>query len=78
MKWTGIYSLIHVIGACTRTSLIQLHTRGGGGGGSCDPRHQTGSQNSRTLSPRVSKISDFFFMLLGYEKLVIINIFIFV
>ena len=34
---------------------------GGGGGGIFGPHHQTGSQNSRTLSPRVSKISDFFF-----------------
>ena len=29
-------------------------------------RHQTGSQNSRTLSPRVSKISDFSFMPFGH------------
>ena len=34
---------------------------GGGGGGLFGPHHQTGSQNSRTLSPRVTKISDFFF-----------------
>ena len=38
----------------------------GGGGGLFGPRHQTGSQNSRTLSPRVSKISDFSFMPYGH------------
>ena len=37
---------------------------GGGGGGAFGPRHQTGIQNSRTLSPGVSKISDFSFCLL--------------
>ena len=36
----------------------------GGGGGGVGPRHQTASQNSRTLSPRVSKISDFSLCLL--------------
>ena len=35
-------------------------------GGAFWSHHQTGSQNSRTLSPRVSKISDFFFMPLGH------------
>ena len=30
----------------------------GGGGGLLGPHHQTGSLNSRTLSPRISKISD--------------------
>ena len=39
---------------------------GGGGGGGVGPHHQTGSQNSRTLSPKVSKISDFFFMPFGH------------
>ena len=39
---------------------------GWGGGGLFDPHHQTGSQNSTTLSPRVSKISDFFFMPFGH------------
>ena len=34
----------------------------GGGGGGVGTHHQTGSYNFRTLSPRVSKISDFFFM----------------
>ena len=38
----------------------------GGGEGFFGPRHQTGSQNSRTLSPRVSKISDFSFMPFGH------------
>ena len=38
--------------------LILLPTGGGGGGGG----FWTGSQNSRTLSPRVSKISDFSFI----------------
>ena len=33
------------------------------GGGLFGPHHQTGSQNSGTLSPRVSKISDFFLCL---------------
>ena len=37
-----------------------------GGGGLFGPHHQTGSQNSRTLSPRVSKISEFFFMPFGH------------
>ena len=41
---------------------LTLLPKGGGGGGLSGPHHQTGSQNSRTLSPRVSKISDFFFM----------------
>ena len=40
----------------------------GEGGGLFGPHHQTGSQNSRTLSPRVSKISDFFFM--PFEQIV--------
>ena len=39
---------------------------GVGGGGHFGPCHQTGSQNSRTLSPRVSKISDFSLMHLGH------------
>ena len=43
-----------------------LPMRGGGGGGLFGPHHQTGSQNSRTLSPRVSKISDFLFMPFGH------------
>ena len=38
----------------------------GGGERAFGPHHHTGSQNSRTLSLRVSKISDFFFMLLGH------------
>ena len=37
-----------------------------GGGGLFGLRHQTGSQNSKTLSPRLSKISDFFFMPFGH------------
>ena len=37
-----------------------------GGGGLFGPHHQTGTQNSRTLSPRVSKISDFLFMPFGH------------
>ena len=36
------------------------------GGALFGPHHQTGSQNSRTLSPRVSKISEFFFMPFGH------------
>ena len=43
-----------------------LPTGGGGGGGLFGPRHQTGSQNSTTLTPRVSKISDFSFMPFGH------------
>ena len=39
---------------------------GGGGGGAFGPHHQTGSKNSRTLSPGVSKIYDFSFMLFGH------------
>ena len=35
-------------------------------GGLFGPCYQTGSQNSRTLSPRVSKISDFSFMPFGH------------
>ena len=37
-----------------------------GEGGLFGPCHQTGSQNSRILSPRISKISDFSFMLFGH------------
>ena len=38
----------------------------GEGGGLFVPHDQTGSQNSRTLLPRVSKIPDFFFMPFGH------------
>ena len=41
--------------------LTILPTMGGGG-----LFGQTGSQNSRTLSPRISKISDFVFMFFGH------------
>ena len=37
-----------------------------GGGELFGPHHQTGRQNSRTYSPRVSKISDFSFMPFGH------------
>ena len=42
------------------------YREGGGGGGRGGPCHQTGSQNSRTLSLRVSKVSDFSFMPFGH------------
>ena len=38
----------------------------GGGGGLFGLCHQTGSQNSRSLSPGVSKISDFTFTPFGH------------
>ena len=39
---------------------------GGGGVGLFGPHHQTGSQDSRTISPRDTTISDFFFMPFGH------------
>ena len=39
---------------------------GGGGGGLSGPRHQTVSHNSRTLSSRLPKLSDFSFLLFGH------------
>ena len=52
------------------TNFLTLLPTGGGGGGGGElafgPRHPTGSQNSRTLSPRVSKFSDFSFMPFGH------------
>ena len=47
-------------------SVVALTLLPTGGGGFFGPRHQTGSKNSRTLSPRVSKISGFSFMLFGH------------
>ena len=47
-------------------TILTLLPKGGGGGGLFGLRHQTGSQNSRTLSPRLVKISDFSFMLFGH------------
>ena len=49
--------MIEIIRFRNQLSLLPM---GGGGGGEAGPHHQTGSQNSRTLSPRVSKIYDFF------------------
>ena len=37
-----------------------------GGGGLFGPRHQTVSHNSRTLSSRLPKLSDFSFLLFGH------------
>ena len=50
----------------SHTSDIKLTLLPTGGGGLFGPHHQAGSQNPRTLSHRVSKISDFFFMLFGH------------
>ena len=58
-----IISLRPFIGPLT---LLPIGGGGGGGGELFGPHHHTGSQNSRTLSPRVSKISDFFFMPFGH------------
>ena len=55
--------MIHVIGTCTQTSLTLLPT---GDGFVFCARHQTGSQHSKTLSPRVPKFSDLLFMLFGH------------
>ena len=39
---------------------------GGGGGGAFGSRHQTVSHNSRTLSARLPKFSDFSVLLFGH------------
>ena len=55
-----------IIVMSTRDFLTLLPMGGGGGGGLFGPHHQTVSHNSRTLSSRLPKLSDFSFLLLGH------------